>query len=137
MSGTIDCIKNVELSDKEGENKMFNTCGTSAEPIVMVRYVADDAEDVCMRRMSVVIDGKLFATGRAAGGSEPEDYGLLRKDMCRILGNKRERVVFPRDRLIAVVKTPPRTLPATACFVGTRADAEAHAEMLRRRRSGI
>ena len=122
MSGTFDCIKNGEPSDKEEENKMFNTCGTSEKPIVMAKFVADGAEDVCMRYMSVVIDGVRYATGRAASGSVETDYGLLRKDLCRILGDKRERVVFPRDRLIAVIKTPPRELPKSACFVGTRAE---------------
>ena len=135
MSGTFDCIKNGEPSDKEEENKMFNTCGTSEKPIVMAKFVADGAEDVCMRYMSVVIDGVRYATGRAASGSVETDYGLLRKDLCRILGDKRERVVFPRDRLIAVIKTPPRELPKSACFVGTRAEADAHAEMLRRRKA--
>ena len=135
MSGTFDCIKNGEPSDKEEENKMFNTCGTSEKPIVMAKFVADGAEDVCMRYMSVVIDGVRYATGRAASGSVETDYGLLRKDLCRILGDKRERVVFPRDRLIAVIKTPPRELPKSAYFVGTRAEADAHAEMLRRKKA--
>ena len=45
MSGTFDCIKNGEPSDKEEENKMFNTCGTSEKPIVMAKFVADGAED--------------------------------------------------------------------------------------------